>query len=190
VIYSLVFEFRHGKPYLFIKYLVCALLFFTGNAVAQEVYSGSVVRVGDVEWMAENLAVDHYWDGSPIPEAKTPAQWKMFNERKLGCYCKYDNEGNYEKMYGKLYNLYAIKRGVAPRCWHMPSRTEFDNLVSVGGGTIPGKKLKATHSWNNDWSGTNESGFGAFAAGCRNPNCTFSYVGREAFWWRRFAKDR
>lgn len=143
---------------------------------------------GGQEWMAYNLDVVVYWDGVPIPEAKTPADWRSFCEKKIGCYCNYDNEGNYSKMYGKLYNWYAIKRGVAPHCWRLPTKGDFDKLIAVIGQKDAAKKLKAQHSWNNDWNGTNTSKFGGLAAGCRNANGTFSFVGREAFWWTRDAR--
>ncbi len=161
---------------------------------AQSNYNGATIQIGSQLWMAENLNTDKYWDDAPIPEAKTPREWKEYCDKKIGCYCNYDNEPCYGQMYGKLYNWYAIKRGVAPHCWRMPSRADFDILLSKIAGPGTGKKMKGMHSWSSTWNGDNTSKFNALAGGCRNENGTFSYVGREAFWWtietRKLGNDR
>ncbi len=166
----------------------CIVLLFLwplSVAMPQQASTAYTVVIGGQEWMAANLDVDKYWDGQPIPEAKTIKEWMGYNEHKTGCYCKYDNEACYGHMYGKLYNWYAIKRGVAPHCWRLPDRNDFDRLITHLGMDTAGKKLKAKHSWNNEWNGNNESGFNGLAGGCRNPNGTFSFVGRSGFWWTR-----
>ncbi len=168
---------KHLMKYLFI--LLCT----TSLATMTIAQSGAALIIGRQEWMAQNLDVDVYWDGVAIPEAKTIQQWRAYNASKTGCYCRYDNELCYGSMYGKLYNWYAIKRGVAPRCWRVATKQDFDRLVIYLGADSAAQKLKSTHSWNNDWNGNNKSTFNALAAGCRNANGTFSYVGREAFWW-------
>lgn len=144
--------------------------------------TAATVVIGSQEWMANNLDVDVYTDGTKIPCAKSREEWMGYNRSKIGCYCHYDNERPYGMMYGKLYNIYAIKKGLAPHCWRMPMKKDVDKLMAYLGATAS-KKLKATHSWNNDWNGDGQSGFNALAGGCRNPNGTYSYVGRKAFWW-------
>ncbi len=163
-------------------------------ARSQPAYNAPTVVIGRQEWMTENLSVDHYIDGTPIPEAKSMAEWKSYDEKRMGCYCYYDDDANYGRMYGKLYNWYAVRRGIAPHCWRLPTRTDFDRLVAYAGAANAGKKLKAKHSWSNDWNGNNGTGFTAFAGGCRNPSGTFSFIGREGFWWtgepRKTGNDR
>ena len=158
------------------------------SAQSQSYYNGPTIRIGRLEWMAENLNVVKYWDGRPIPEARTAKEWNYYNEHKIGCYCNYDNEACYGSMYGKIYNWYAIKDNVAPHCWRLPSKADFDRLIEFLGPSTAGKKMKATHSWSNDWNGTNQSGFGGFASGCRNKLGYFCYVGRQAFWWTTDAR--
>jgi uncharacterized protein (TIGR02145 family) len=34
-----------------------------------------IVKIGDQEWMSENLNVDHYQNGDPIPEVKDSREW-------------------------------------------------------------------------------------------------------------------
>ncbi len=167
------------------NWLGCLLLVLACHAVSAQ---QATVFIGKQEWMARNLDVDRYSDGGPIPEAKTIAEWISYNERRIGCYCKYDNEVAYGTMYGKLYNWYAVKRGIAPHCWRLPNKGDYDRLIAFLGGEAAAKKLKATHSWSNDWNGTNASGFGGFAGGCRNDKGTFSYVGRKGFWWTNEAR--
>ena len=169
-------------------------IFVCSHTLLSQQYNGPTVKIGRQEWMAGNLDADRYIDGTPIQEARTPAEWKACNEKRIGCYCNYDNEGCYGSMYGKLYNWWAVKRGIAPHCWRIANRTDFDRLVAYVGGEHAGKTLKGKHSWSNDWNGNNTSGFAALASGCRNPSGTFSFVGKESFFWtsdsRKTGNDR
>ena len=91
--------------------------------------------------------------------------------------------------YGYLYNRYAISdsRNIAASGWHVPTKTEFDSLVSfLGGGAIAGGKLKETGL--NHWSTPNEgasnlSGFTALPGGYRNNNGTYHDVCISGSWW-------
>jgi uncharacterized protein (TIGR02145 family) len=42
------------------------------------------IKIGNQEWMAENLKVDHYQNGNPIPEVKEPEEWMSL---KTGAWC-------------------------------------------------------------------------------------------------------
>ncbi len=76
--------------------------------------------------------------------------------------------------YGLLYNWYAATdvRNIANTGWHIPTRTEFETLVTyLGGATVAGGKLKevsATYWGVPNVGATNESGFNARGAGLRN----------------------
>ena len=176
--------------------LLFGLLFGLTISVVSSAQSkaGATVFIGGQEWMTQNLDVDHYLDGTAIQEAKTPAEWKACNQNRIGCYCNYDNETCYGNMYGKLYNWWAVRKGIAPHCWRIPSKVDFDRLIAYLGTAQAGKNLKAKHSWSNDWNGLNTSGFGGLASGCRNASGTVSFVGKEGFWWtcdaRRTADDK
>ena len=51
---------------------------------------------------------------------------------------------------------------VCPNGWKVPSKSDFETLVSaVGGSSVAGTKLKATKGWGNNGNGNNESGFSA-----------------------------
>ena len=54
--------------------------------------------------------------------------------------------------YGKLYNWYTIKdsRGICPKGFHVPSKQEWDKLVSFLGGNLKTtEKIKSNSDWNN-----------------------------------------
>ncbi len=124
-------------------------------------YDGNVyetVTIGSQTWMKENLRSIHYADGTPIN----------------GVWAYDDNESNAE-TWGRLYNwdaamhnssLNKTVQGACPDGWHLPSKDEYNELVTfVGGGA--GWKLKETGTqyWNSPNSNTNESDFSARGAG-------------------------
>ena len=79
---------------------------------------------------------------------------------------------------------------VCPKGWHLPTKTEFETLLSaVGGQSIAGSMLKSTSGWNDDGNGTNEYGFTALPAGYRKYNGSFLEGLNGAFLWRATEKD-
>lgn len=140
------------------------------------------IIVGSQEWMSANLDVDVYTDGSKIPCAHNKEEWVRYAKNKIGCYCYYDYQPEYGIMYGKLYNIYAIRQGVAPHCWRLPFRSDIDKLVAYLK-TDVANKLKSKHSWSNNWAGQNISGLNVLASGCINTYGLFSYVGHRSYWW-------
>jgi len=139
------------------------------------------VRIGDQNWMAENLnyAVDSSWcyAGSSDSCAKYGRlyQWSS----SMGIEAKYNNE---------KWNGSDVKRkGVCPSGWHLPSRSEWGTLVTTAGGSsVAGKKLKSTTGWNI-YSGiinTDEFSFSALPGGGRsNFNGSFGDAGDYGDWW-------
>jgi len=49
------------------------------------------VIIGTQVWMVENLNVDKFRNGDPIPEAKTNEEWEKAMENKQPAWCYYDN---------------------------------------------------------------------------------------------------
>jgi uncharacterized protein (TIGR02145 family) len=144
------------------------------------------VKIGKQIWMAENLNVDKFRNGDPIPEAKTPEEWKRAGENKQAAWCYYNNDSENGKKYGKLYNWYAVNdaRGLAPKSFHIPNDLEWTNLINnLGGESVAGKKMKSTNGWKENGNGTNESGFNALPGGNRNFYGAFSYIGYSGYWW-------
>ncbi len=137
-------------------------------------YDGNIyeiIVIGDQLWMAENLKVTHYRDGTAIPNLTSDGDWTSTSS---GAYCIYNNNAaNEVDTYGALYNWHTVTDSinVAPAGWHVPTDAEWQTLVDyLGGSSVAGGKLKesGTSHWNGPNAGvTNESGFTALPGGAR-----------------------
>jgi uncharacterized protein (TIGR02145 family) len=122
------------------------------------------MQIGDQLWMAENL-----------------------NYNADSSYCYKDEESNCSK-YGRLYEWptavalpdslcgwgarsdcplpEGFVQGVCPSGWHLPTKAEFEKLLSmVGGFLYAGTELKSTEGWTEDGNGTDAYSFSALPAG-------------------------
>ncbi len=146
------------------------------------------VVIGNQEWMAENLRVSRYNDGTEIPKVADDDEW---GELTTGAYCWYDNNSQYDIPYGKLYNWYAVDTGIlCPQGWHVPSNDDWTDMVDyLGGIRTAGGKLKhaGTKYWESPNSdATNETGFTALPGGYRYyESGSFNYMGRVGRWWTK-----
>ncbi len=152
------------------------------------------VTIGEQEWMAENLNVSKYRNGDEIPQVQGADDWSKLT---TGAWCYYENETKNGKIYGKLYNWYAVNdsRSLAPEGWHIPSDEEWTKLTDNLGGILAGGikyyyiesvgcKLKTKTLWNNPNEGaTNESGFTAFPGGDRGIYGDYGYIGKYGYFW-------
>ncbi len=155
------------------------------------------VTIGNQVWMAENLKY--------LPSVVGPDT----DSRTSPYYYVYDYDGtdvndakaadNY-RIYGVLYNWPAAMagstssstnpsgvKGVCPTGWHLPSDSEWTELIDyLGGEDVAGGKLKeaGTTHWDRPNTGaTNESGFKGFAGGRRDVFEIFLYFGNSGWWW-------
>lgn len=65
----------------------------------------------------------------------------------------------------KLYRWNIIS-SIIPDGWHLPSESEYDDLIqSLGGYDVAGNKMKEVGVWEGTVNGNNESGFSALP-GC------------------------
>lgn len=151
---------------------------------------GDVV-VFDQTWMGCNLDVDHYRNGDIIPEVQDPQEWINLT---TGAWCYYNNDPDYGKIFGKIYNWYALNdpRGLAPAGWRISESADWIKLMNnLAGWKLAGGKIKSTGTiansdgmWNGNNDGaTNESGLTAFPGGLRNIGGTFSGMNNYGFWW-------
>jgi uncharacterized protein (TIGR02145 family) len=154
------------------------------------------VKIGGKWWMAENLKVTKFRDGSAIPSASSESSWLQ----ALSAYCVYDNSSNAP---GLLYNWNAVNdaAGLAPAGWRIPTDEDWKELernLGISGstadktgwrGTDEGEKMKLEA--NTGWSfyegiwASNESGFSAEAGSCRMFTGVFGSPGLTytGFWW-------
>ncbi len=169
-----------------------------------------VVKIGFQTWMAENLKVTHYSDGTPIPFVEDQTTWgNMEPEDKA--YCYYDNNTAYGETYGALYTWAGALdgtagsdlnpsgvQGVCPSGWHLPSDVEWKQMEMYLGmsqseadftrwrSTGVGGKLKETGTghWKSPNTGaTDEIGFSALPGGLRNASGMFLNRGLECYFW-------
>ncbi len=146
------------------------------------------VKIGDQEWMAENLNVDHYVNGDIIPQVQDFDKW---NKLTTGAWCYYDNNKENGKTYGKLYNWYAVNdpRGLATGDWKVPTDSDWVVLINYAGGEgVAGTKMKSTKHWTDGGNGTNESDFTGLPGGCRSKGSLLSKIGEFGWWWSATAK--
>jgi uncharacterized protein (TIGR02145 family) len=91
------------------------------------------IQIGDQEWMAENLRVTHYRDGTAITHVTDNSVWGPLATE---AYCIYNNNASNEvDTYGALYNWYAVvdSRNIAPAGWHVPTDDEWKELEATLG---------------------------------------------------------
>lgn len=153
------------------------------------------VKIGDQWWMAENLKVEHYRDGSLITEISTTEDDSLWAQ-SLGAYCSFE-----DSIYGHLYNHFAIEdiNQLAPEGWHIPSDAEWKTLEKTIGmqqnqvdalawrGTNQGEILmnKALAGWPQASLafGSDLYGFAALPGGCRLQNGFTNTEKNTAFFW-------
>ena len=128
----------------------------------------NTVQIGGQCWMRENLRSTQYADGTAIEQGDeysyTMGYWKYPN-----------NDTNYNKPYGLLYNWPAIMHGAAstnatpsgvqgicPNGWHVPSNAEWTQLTDYvnsqneylcdNNDMYIAKALASTMGWNDSYS--------------------------------------
>ncbi len=88
-------------------------------------------KIGNQEWMIENLNTDKFNNGRSIQKAKNMSEWKIACEKKkpVWCYLNFDDKN--AELYGRYYNWYAATytNGIAPEGWHVPDSQEWLSLI-------------------------------------------------------------
>ena len=149
-----------------------------GSVTDIEGHAYKTIVIGTQEWMAENLKTAAYSNGDPIQPVTEVWSWSQLT---TGAWCDYRNDPDFSRVYGKLYNFYAVTdvRNVCPAGWHVPAHDEWIVLQDyLGGWEIAGGKLKerGTVHWRDPNTGaTNESGFTALPAPFRFESGNFVY---------------
>jgi uncharacterized protein (TIGR02145 family) len=110
-----------------------SVLLFLLSLTFNTLHSQIEVKIGNQIWMNKNLDVDKFRNGDPIQEVKNEEDWKIADSLKLPAWCYVDFDSETNKIYGKLYNWYAVNdpRGLAPAGWRIPNRQDWINLIDV-----------------------------------------------------------
>ncbi len=157
--------------------------------------TNETVSIGTQIWMSKNLDLAFYRNGDTIPQITDSLEWANLT---TGAWCYYNNDSELGKIYGKLYNWYAINdsRCLAPKGWHIPSDFEWETLSNfLGGINNAGNKLKESgiSHWADQYYGTtNETGFTALPGGYRSSigSLLFYGIGSNCYFWSSSEKDQ
>jgi uncharacterized protein (TIGR02145 family) len=149
----------------------------------------SNVKIGNQVWMVENLNVDKFRNGEPIPEAKTVEEWVCLEQNKQPAWCYYDNDPANGEKYGKLYNWYAVNdpRGLAPEGWKIASDRDW-SYMEVDFEEDVEKKTNISHT-EESLAFKNKNSFFAFPSGYRNFYAAFLMKDKCFYWWTSSMKD-
>lgn len=156
------------------------------------------VAIEDQCWIAENLKVTKYNDGTDIdyPGSDDSAWASTIN----GAYACWDNNVSNCDIRGAFYNFYTIEdsRGLCPEGWHVPTHNDYTklerNVCLLGGNSIEtceerfpendidtglfgvdeGKKLKTIA-----YLGTNDYGFNIIGTNYRHDNGSYYTTGEN-----------
>jgi uncharacterized protein (TIGR02145 family) len=135
------------------------------------------IKIGNQIWMAENLDIDTFGNGDPIPQVYNQKEWEFACNHKEPACLYY---GPNFKHRGKIYNWYALNdpRGLFLDGWKVPSATDWEELIHfVGGKSIAGQKLKSTSAEWEEFGGEDEFGL------CINPGGFITESGLGEFRW-------
>ena len=156
--------------------------------------SYNTVLIGTQCWMASNLRVTKYNNGTLIPLDNSggstgDGSTETWTARTSGALTVYAHSNGNLITYGYLYNWYAAtdSREICPTGWHVPSDAEWTTLTTfLGGLTLAGGKMKSTGTtyWTSPNTGAdNLSGFSALPGGYRNLDGSFNWIrGSTVFW--------
>jgi uncharacterized protein (TIGR02145 family) len=176
-------------PYLFILLFLAIAVYGQQERIAiiQTVDDGDSIKFSDSDEPQGNTLTDSR-DGKKYKTAKIGTQtWMAENLDYAAKDSKcYENNALYCDKYGRLYD-WSTARVVCPKGWHLPSKEEWQTLVSFAGGEeIAGKKLKAKRDWNSierkSGNGTDDYGFAALPGGVGSDG-DFGNVGYYGYWW-------
>ncbi len=176
------------------------LLYETGVVTDIDGNRYNTIKNGDQWWMAENLKVSRYRDGSPIFYATDTLDSEV--TPVVDAYYIYNNNASNEgDTYGYLYNWFAATdiKGLAPEGWHIPTDEEWEIFIdNLGGAEVAGDHMKQTGNdlWEEYSEATNLSGFTALPGGIYSDSWTtpwhgsgFWYQGHNAHYWSATASD-
>ncbi len=143
------------------------------------------IKIGEQDWMAENLKTTKFNDGTAIPLVDDDNS--LWSNLKTPAYSWYKNqETTYRSTFGALYNWYTVIAGnLCPTGWHVPTNQEFNILRTIAGGNAL-KEPGLAHWVSPNTGATNLSGFTLLPGGLRSYSASpqqFDLIGTEANLW-------
>lgn len=164
------------------------------------------VKIGNKWWMAENLRVSRFNDGSPLDYIPVvdgyDTLWSMASNP---AYCFIN-----DTLYGYLYHGLVVQseKQIAPEGWHIPTDEEWKDLEATIG--MKQSEIEATgwrgiaeanalaSKYNLGWGANNQDvglygsdyyGFNAKPSGIRSHDGRTNIQGNTAWWWSASVSD-
>ena len=189
---------KANTPYYLRAYATNSAGTSYGNEISFITASPPIITVIDIDgnayqtvticnqiWTKSNLNVSKYRNGDVIPQVTDATQFAALT---TGAWCYYANNSANGRIYGKLYNWYAVNdsRGLAPIGYHIPTDAEWTTLTTcLNGPNDAGSQMKETgfsHWWPySNPVETNSSGFTALPGGMRSDD--FILMTKQGYWW-------
>ena len=150
------------------------------------------VQIGNQIWMDKNLDVATFRNGEPIFEAKNETKWNEALMYRQPAWCYFDFKAENGRIYGKLYNEFALfdERGIAPEGYRIPDSSDILSLIQyLGGETSADRALKSKEDWIFfSYRGNNSSSFNAIPSGYLTysyDTLIFTSEREKSVWWIR-----
>ena len=138
------------------------------------------ILIGKQVWMAANLRVTRFSDGSSLEVNPDNARW---DSTGLPACASSSND----VVFGKFYNYFSVSgdRQLCPAGWKIPVRADWDSLFrTLGGWETAGLSMKTVNSaWGPVAEGQGGSGFNALPAGKKAEAGNISQTGLLGYWW-------
>ena len=152
------------------------------------------IKIGDQTWMAENLNYfdktlnDRSWcfgASDSTTTANCAVAGRLYTWSAAIDSAKLYNDKSIDCGHRKTCTLPDTVYGVCPPGWHLPTRAEWDALITeVGGLSNSGIVLKSQTGWFDNYDGTDDVGFTALPVGIRNyDGDAFDHDAFEAHFW-------
>ena len=136
------------------------------------------IKIGAQTWMAENLNYfdktlnDRSWcfgASDSTTTANCAVAGRLYTWSAAIDSAKLYNDKSIDCGHRKTCTLPDTVYGVCPPGWHLPTRAEWDALITeVGGQSNSGIVLKSQTGWFDNYGGTDDVGFTGLPVGIRN----------------------
>lgn len=154
------------------------------------------VRIGALNWMAENLKTTRFANGDTLIHAQSQQEW--YNNRRGTTYANYDYRIANDSIFGKLYTFYVAEdiRNICPSEWHVPSIDELYLMFNAPEVTGQSAHLRAVETLENggywfspNYDVTNQSGFTALPGGGITDGGSSTGKNMHAIFWTKTRAD-
>lgn len=150
------------------------------------------ILINGQEWMAQNLRVSRYNDGTIMTNLIDNSEWASsirFDSDKDG-WCNYGNDKSNELVFGKIYNYNVVKNSkqACPIGWRITTQVDWEavmNIFGSGGSDLfksEGSVGNGDGLWEYENFSLNVSGLNCLPGGYRGSK-GFESAGRTVHYW-------